>query len=605
MSTPLRYVYRGSASSYNYNYGGELLANKGGFELLPYDDEVLGCPFPVGCPTNSGSSDQLVVGDTLSAVVYCPFVKIEWFNSNNVLLGIGLTYTTTDTDIDYRIYFKVTYPDGSTDNSSLTCFGVVVADSFRYWFQLWQTTGAFPRGHIFSSVVDNDGSLYLSYYTSNLLLPSVHKISNNVQIQWGVTFPLDPAFVRTVLNDAGSSYYLVNSSSTTIDFLAWQWSPGPNYPIRIYRYCLDKTTGSIVSCISTDFDPPTADTGGYFAIFDVKIDNSGNYYCIFRYSINAEIWVPSVAKFDSNLNFIWGKIFQRRKYRDGTCIADTSNGYPSLTVSDSSLIGCDWRNDSNRVCNNYFELDFDGNVINLFKSKFSTPDFPSDLNPFHVRSVCRDSSGNIYGVGTYDSNFAASNVIVYKDLPSDTTVWAFSIGATWSGTGVGGPLILLEGNQLAVINSKLVLAAPWEYGSGGATVRQIIVCVFDTDTGSMEQAIGIRPNSDVGQGLILQPMPENSKFLIQTDYGWRIRLDVTDLPASGNYFCTDIPAAKYTVYTLTPSVSSSIFYRFDGCAPPGFVDANLGAYFTPSTPVATASGVTNRTFAYFGGQDIP
>jgi hypothetical protein len=36
MSTPLRAVYRGGSTSYNYNYGGELLANRGGFELLNY-----------------------------------------------------------------------------------------------------------------------------------------------------------------------------------------------------------------------------------------------------------------------------------------------------------------------------------------------------------------------------------------------------------------------------------------------------------------------------------------------------------------------------------------------------------------------------------------
>ena len=35
MSTPLRAVYRGGSTSYNYNYGSELLASKGGFELRP------------------------------------------------------------------------------------------------------------------------------------------------------------------------------------------------------------------------------------------------------------------------------------------------------------------------------------------------------------------------------------------------------------------------------------------------------------------------------------------------------------------------------------------------------------------------------------------
>jgi hypothetical protein len=70
MSTPLRAVYRGGSTSYNYNYGGELLASKGGFEPIYLEDvpspplSVDVTPEPNGCyvitfspPSNPGSCD--------------------------------------------------------------------------------------------------------------------------------------------------------------------------------------------------------------------------------------------------------------------------------------------------------------------------------------------------------------------------------------------------------------------------------------------------------------------------------------------------------------------------------------------------------------------
>jgi hypothetical protein len=124
MSSPLRYIYRGEATSYAYNFGSELLANRGSVSILNYDDtQFIGCPFPVGGPlNNSGSTTIIYVGDTLTAVVYCPFVKIEWFNSDGTLIGSGLNYTAQSSDIYKRIYFTATYNDGSTGSSPIDRF---------------------------------------------------------------------------------------------------------------------------------------------------------------------------------------------------------------------------------------------------------------------------------------------------------------------------------------------------------------------------------------------------------------------------------------------------------------------------------------------------
>jgi hypothetical protein len=612
MSTPLRYVYRGSASSYNYNYGSELLANKGGFELLPYDDEVLGCPFPVGCPTNSGSSDQLIVGDILSAVVYCPFVKIEWFNSDNTLLGTGLTYITTSADIDYRIYFKVTYPDGSTDSSSTNCFPAVIADSLRYWYRRY-STGA-TRGKVYSSVVDNNGDMYVVQYVGSSVFPAVYKISNDVTQQWGRVYTLDPSKLATASNDFGSSYYLLNTGQNHIDFLAWQWTPagppyGYDYPIRIYRYRISKADGSVISTVALDWNPAPTFPPLYFSIREAKVDSDNNYYFVGSFPIQNEVQVRCLLKFTESLNFVWCRAFQKKVYRTGLggvlCSGTLADPLVSLNIDDSSLIGCVALNDSQNVVTNYFQLDLDGNTLTTFSSKFSTSNFSSDLDPFQPRSVCRDSEGNIYGVGGYETSVALGlfgSVIVYKDSPSDTTVWAKDIRNTFY--SVGRPSINVLGNQLLVINEKLVFVAPWTANTLPVT-HNLLLFVFDTETGVLEQCIELKPPDEIGDTVIIQRLPENNKFFVQTDSGYRIRLDITDLPANGNYICTDNVLNKYTASGLVPAAGNHTFYRFTSCTPAGLITRNISSYFTSVSPVVTTSGATGGLFRDFGGQDTP
>ncbi len=616
MSTPLRYVYRGSASSYNYNYGSELLANKGGFELLPYDDEVLGCPFPVGCPTNSGSSDQLIVGDTLSAVVYCPFVKIEWFNSDNTLLGTGLTYTTTSADIDYRIYFKVTYPDGSTDSSSTNCFPVVIADSLRYWYRRY-STGA-TRAKVYSSVVDNNGDMYVVQYVGSSVFPAVYKISNDVTQQWGRVYTLDPSKLATAANDFGSSYYLLNTGQNHIDFLAWQWTPaGPpydyDYPVRIYRYRISKADGSVISTVALDWNPAPTFPPLYFSIREAKVDSDNNYYFVGSFPIQGEILVPCILKFTESFEFVWCRAVQKKVYRtafgDILCSATLLDGgspqFLTLNITDSSIIGCMSLSSTTYVVSNYFELSESGNTLNSFYAKFSTSDFANDTNPFQPRSVCRDSDGNIYGVGGYETSVALgrfASVIVYKDSPSDTTVWAKDIRNTFYYASISSINVL--SNQLLVINEKLVFVAPWTANTLPVT-HNLLLFVFDTETGVLEQCIELKPPDEIGDRVIIQRLPENNKFFVQTDSGYRIRLDITDLPANGNYICTDNVSNKYTASGLVPAASNHTFYRFTSCTPAGFITRNIGSYFTSVSPVVTTSGATGGMFGDFAGQDIP
>jgi len=128
MSTPLRAVYRGGSTSYNYNYGGELLANKGGFELLPYDSGFVspsGCGLPLPPISTTGFISAPLVGDVLTVNPPCPFISITWFNTGSPTpQSVSETYTVNSLDITTRLYAVVTYLDSSNDTTGLT--GVVL-----------------------------------------------------------------------------------------------------------------------------------------------------------------------------------------------------------------------------------------------------------------------------------------------------------------------------------------------------------------------------------------------------------------------------------------------------------------------------------------------
>jgi hypothetical protein len=128
MSTPLRAVYRGGSTSYNYNYGGELLANRGGFELLPYDSGFVppsGCGLPLPPISTTGFISAPLVGDVLTVNPPCPFIFITWFNTGSPTpLSVSETYTVNSLDITTRLYAVVTYLDSSNDTTGLT--GVVL-----------------------------------------------------------------------------------------------------------------------------------------------------------------------------------------------------------------------------------------------------------------------------------------------------------------------------------------------------------------------------------------------------------------------------------------------------------------------------------------------
>jgi len=538
------------------------------------------------------------------------FDKIEWFNTNGNSLGEGLTYTAQSSDVGYKIYYTVTYPDGSADTSSVDCYSAVLESSLGIWFQLYSSS--FDRSTPFAGVIDNTGDMYLAYpYDSSPQFnqPAVSKITNDVNKVWSTALPSPSGASTEFFNSYGSSYNVVESSDTTIDIIRWNWADstaGPYYidlPITIIRHRLNKSDGSLVSSAAVEYSFPGATQSDllYFNIENVKIDENNNYYAVGNFPHPYYSYAPCVISFDENLNYRWSNFFEDKYYRGtgAVCSGTMSDGYASICVSDGNIIGSEWRNSFVKVHSNYFRMDNSGNVVSTFNSKFSTPDFSTDLNPFLVRSVCRDSDGYIYGLGGYDSDTSIgtySAVVVYKDTPGDSTVWAVDIRDTIK--LVAGSMSAFGGNQMLIRNTKLIVVGRVLVGFSG----NLLIFVFDKDTGNLEEVKYFIISPDFGSRADIQPLPENNKFIIHSTRGFHIRLDADSLPPDGEYPTPSNPGNKYTVSGLTTITSSHTFYRFTDCKP-SFTNPSIGSYFTAVSPTVVASGMTGEVLRYIGGPD--
>jgi hypothetical protein len=272
--------------------------------------------------------------------------------------------------------------------------------------------------------------------------------------------------------------------------------------------------------------------------------------------------------------------------------------FAGLTVGDGGIVGFTGLTSSSiDVELPYYSLDANGNTLSSARAKFDNPDITNTTSHFTPRAVCRDSQGNIYGIGGYSDSLSIgtfdSPIIVYKDSLSDTTIWAKNIKTIFNS-------VMAETNSILVIDSKLVVTFTW----GSSSTRTVII-KFNLETGAIEQALSIRNIANTDQRTIIQQLPEESKFIVQTNYGYTYRLDVNNLPADGEYVCTDDPGTKYTVSGLSLTPTDHTFYRFTGCPVPTLISRDMSAYFSVVTPVVTVSGETGGTFRHFAGQDIP
>jgi phage-related protein len=477
-----------------------------------------------------------------------------------------------------------------------------VVESLICWYQ--RSVNLELTTSVYSSVVDNNANMYIAYFHGANRYPSVYKISNDLAEIWGKHYSLDPALSGLVASDFGKSYYLLDTGTNHIDFLAWQWSVNSDYPIRIYRFRISKQDGSIISVVATDW------AGGgsavNFNIDQVKTDSSGNYYFVAIFNEGSEVRRTSIIKFSASLEFVWCKLIANVDYVSvsGACnlVASRSNPICSLTVADSGVIGCAASETQFATfATSYFSLSFDGTILSSFLPKIKIPSSTvTDSSVeyiFQPRSVCRDGQGNIYGMGSYNPSgpmFNSQPLVVYKDSPDDTTIWAKDIrSAIFPRGGISDRV-----NQLLAVGGKLVFAAGFVVGAGS----QLLICVFNTTTGQMEKSIDFNCPQSIGDLVMIQPLPTSGKFIIQTQAGYRLRFDVNNLPADGSYPTTDGTTQAYTVTSNPTTTEDHTFYRFTECGPISFVNRDLTG-FSPVTPVVSVDTATGGFFRDFACQD--
>lgn len=148
MSTPLRYIYRGSSTSYSSNYGAELLSNKGGFKLL-----VDNYP-PSELTPGSGTlnfSTPVYIDNVISVTPSCAGARITWYRVNTVTgertpVSQGSTsYTVVMADEGFYISADVECPEpfieggyGPPGNVGTTT--IVSFNPYAYLYARWTGT---------------------------------------------------------------------------------------------------------------------------------------------------------------------------------------------------------------------------------------------------------------------------------------------------------------------------------------------------------------------------------------------------------------------------------------------------------------------------------
>jgi hypothetical protein len=608
MSTPLRYVYRGSASSYNYNYGSELLANKGGFELLPYDDQTFGCPFPVGCPTTNGDPLVPIVGDTLSAVVYCDFNQIEWFNSDGQSIGFGLTYTLKEFDVGYKIYYTVTYSDGSKDSSFISCLSSVVYTSLlKKWYFLaynplagsWQypPIAIQPNGDMIVARVKSLDP-QLQYH------PILHRVDNNLNsIKWAYQYIITSPLYNRRANFFGRSSYVLDEGESYVEFFYWEWTFDATktlnlgWPVRIYKFRVNKSDGSLLDLKAVDYNPGTAlNNANQFGINKV-LSKDGSYYLSGNFPRNNSIYGPGILKMDSDLNILWLKYIQALIYRGGTaCQASIQSiDINMCAIVGNTLIGSGVRANFIEFEPPFFALDLNtGATLKQFRGKFPSPPFPDPgdpSNPYIASTVSVDEDGNVYSFGEFSGSGSGlfGPVLIVKDTPDDTTVWAFNIKGALTNYGVSQFFAGQDSSIFAYDKFLLIGVSP------RSSQSEYILFIINKTTGAIEKALGIKTangDSISSDGISIQKAPQPNGIVIQSPAGYVFRLDISNLP-SGTYTSTDT-VTPYTFTPITPSQVSQTMYRSTLCSPSagGFVNPSGSLSLTSASVSATPSGVS-------------
>jgi hypothetical protein len=624
MSTPLRAVYRGGSTSYNYNYGGELLANRGGFELLPPDDEVLGCPFPVGCPVAVGSPLFLSPGNVLVASPPCTYVSIEWYRSNSSeSIGAGTNYTITDSDIDSKLYYVVTYPDGSTDQSSETCFETVLAPISKNWYRLYydgQSLLTESGLAVSSSVVfDNNGDTWSVKLYAQSDSAAVHRVTANAEIIWSFEYRPDTSQNNFTDITGPSNIFLIDGDNDTLEIFYQRWtksvSPSISNPTRIYRFTVNKSTGNLVETKTITYTNASTLVANDSMINVIKKDDY--YYILQDKYVPGVSFTTCVHKFDFSLNLIWVKQLQgaTKSFGVDVCTVNGNAAPQDLKESNGKLVGCGGIGNFNRANPSAFIIDLDGNLVRTLPYIRGLPavfTFPFVYVP---RSVEIDDNESVYTVGGFESppellGQTYGRVLILKQDNSGNLIWAIDCAPTISSVASNGRANVFQGRHLLIINNKLIFVGLIEVSLTVPSTFNVFVSVLNLENGFIERAFRITSgtttaNNRQGQRMKISKMKQPGGFIVTTSVGFRFTFDIDNLPNAGTYLAsssiyryviTDATVVQTSRLSELESVSTGSCSVFPLVVPPigsGYgVNTTISGVAWPPSGTPTVSGIS-------------
>jgi hypothetical protein len=568
MGNVLRYVYRGSSSTYNVNYGGYLtggnaagvnpsvggggggggggagpLAGAGGYypagapyEPVPY---VSGDTSPPPPPAVTGGWFRYADGVTDGRI----FGIGGFADTNNSVYGLG----TDEQNAVYRYVVRV-----DADNATpIWNKRISFSDSGTY------SLSAVPQCSLVDDENGTDGTLSL--------------------------------FVQK----NGASF------------------------VRIYRVVINKADGSIANTIVSELNiPPSLDHNCIVR----KVND--NYVVNF---LPAQVPNPCggrnfplaslVASFTANMQINWVKVFGKGSKQNQGGGSIFTSIFPKFDNGvahnrpyyffgfDSEYIympnpeeGGSWAHG-----NNYIRLNIDTGAAIDGPTVWQTGAELTNTNAIHSRCAYAGSDGSIYTDGFTAGSVTGSSYLVKWD--NDTPTWSrsYSFGGGQTTTG----------QKLLERNGKILLAHQIQYSTGFYDLR---ICLVDPSDGSVIANTGKLiywdggVTKDIGGSNInIIPMADSSGAIIITQTGWFVRIDVNNLPAAGIYPMSDVPGSNWIVDDIT--VTSSAFSLFTSATTSSSVGCSsftigsdpmptlTNVSVTGTNPTVTATAEDNPTFS--------
>ena len=602
MSTPLRYVYRGAATSYSYNYGSLLGAGRG---LKQFPDETAGPP--VACPTitYSGEASFISPGDVLT--VEDPGVTLSdfyWVNSSSgTRIGTDFSYTVQDSDVGFTISYVLVFPGGATCTETTVAVSPAIAE-------IWYLLNYEPGSPLEDNEIRWETATYMdenstqwtahAYYGSGgggdappPLGPMIHKVASGLTLDWRYTYEISTSggFGNYENANINRNLFVREEDGSFTSFWNLKTASGSfgGSPTKLVRINIDADTGDVNYADAVNFNVLGTfffNTQGF--VYCVGAGEYGYLFGIVHTGANYQA-VPDngVMLIDQNLRPKW--------YRTISGLSTVTGGGDVRCVTRESI-------NSNAIANlcSYssgvflqnavFGLrsvsipplvayDVDGDEVLSLYPQYTDSDLTAiSTNAFNVvASALDDAHEYVYTVGGDQSQALSAGfgeLILQKREFTDggATEWSRAVKTTV--TTYGDNAFLARGSLLYT-DDKIILSVIGQIPFPVVDYFNVIF-IFNPD-GTTHNITMIRSSApggdpttgtlDIGQDVRLQKTPDAKKFILTTGEGYRLVLNTRSMP-SGEYLQSD-GGRSYYFTDLTRSYSDyTIPYTFSFCKGP-------------------------------------